>query len=150
VTRASVVGSSGRDETVDQASRLFIALARLGRSLRVGSENPIGPGAFSALWTITAQGPLRLSDLADAEAVTRPTMTRIVAWLEQNGLITRAPDPADGRAQLVAATRAGRTLIANGKAARVKALSERIARLDPEVADDLGELISLLESLAER
>ncbi|MDQ1603230.1 MAG: hypothetical protein QOE01_1075 [Actinomycetota bacterium] len=146
----AAVDAADPSPAVEQAGRLFVALARVARSLRATSQSPIGPGAFSALWTVTAQGPIRLSDLAEAEAVARPTMTRIVASLEQHGLLTRAADPADGRAQLVAATRAGRTLIANGKAARVKALGERIGRLSPAQAAGLDDLVSVLETLAER
>jgi DNA-binding MarR family transcriptional regulator len=133
---------------VDQANRLYLALARTGRSLRTTSEAPIGPGAFSTLWTITASGPNRLSDLAHAEGVTRPTMTRIVDALEQRGYVTRRPDPDDGRAQLVVATRRGRALISQGRAIRVKALASRIETLPPEQAALIESTITLLEQLA--
>jgi DNA-binding MarR family transcriptional regulator len=135
---------------VDQANRLYLALARTGRSLRTTSEAPIGPGSFSTLWTITASGPTRLSDLARAEGVTRPTMTRIVDALEQRGYVTRQPDPGDGRAQLVVATRRGRALISQGRAIRVKALAARIETLPPEQAALIEATITLLESLAEQ
>ena len=135
---------------VDQANRLYLALARTGRSLRTTSETPIGPGAFSTLWTITGQGPTRLTDLAAAEGVTRPTMTRIIDALEQRGYVTRQPDPDDGRAQLVAATRRGRALIAEGRAIRVKALASRIETLPPEQAADIDQTISILEALAQQ
>ena len=134
---------------VDQANRLYLALARTGRSLRTTSEAPIGPGAFSTLWTITGSGPTRLSDLAHAEGVTRPTMTRIVDALEQRGYVTRRPDPDDGRAQLVVATRRGRALISQGRAIRVKALASRIETLPPEQASLIDSTITLLESLAQ-
>jgi DNA-binding MarR family transcriptional regulator len=134
---------------VDQANRLYLALARTGRSLRTTSEAPIGPGAFSTLWTITAQGPTRLTYLAEAEGVTRPTMTRIIDALEQRGYVTRHPDPDDGRAQLVAATRRGRALITEGRAIRVKALASRIQTLPPEQAALIDQTIMLLESLAQ-
>jgi DNA-binding MarR family transcriptional regulator len=134
---------------VDQANRLYLALARTGRSLRTTSEAPIGPGAFSTLWTITGQGPSRLSSLAAAEGVTRPTMTRIIDALEQRGYVTRGPDPDDGRAQLVVATRRGRALISQGRAIRVKALASRIDTLPPEQAALIDATIALLESLAQ-
>ena len=135
---------------VDQANRLYLALTRTGRSLRTTSETPIGPGAFSTLWTITGQGPTRLTDLAAAEGVTRPTMTRIIDALEQRGYVARRPDPDDGRAQLVAATRRGRALIAQGRAVRVKALASRIETLPPEQAADIDQTISILEALAQQ
>ena len=134
---------------VDQANRLYLALARTGRSLRTTSETPIGPGAFSTLWTITGQGPTRLTDLAEAEGVTRPTMTRIIDALEQRGYVMRKPDPDDGRAQLVAATRRGRSLIAEGRAIRVKALASRIDMLTSDQAAHIDATIALLEALAQ-
>jgi DNA-binding MarR family transcriptional regulator len=133
---------------LDQANRLYLALARTGRSLRTTSEAPIGPGAFSTLWTITASGPTRLGDLAQVEGVTRPTMTRIVDSLEQRGYVRRQPDPDDGRAQLVVATRRGSALISQGQAIRVKALAARIETLSPEQAALIEDAITLLESLA--
>jgi len=134
--------------TVDQANRLYLAMARAGRSLRATSSSPIGTGSYSALWSLTTKGPMRLSDLATVESVTRPTMTRIVAALEQRGYVDREPDPADGRAQLVAASRAGRALVARGSADRVKALTARIEALSPEQAALVEETIALLETLA--
>jgi DNA-binding MarR family transcriptional regulator len=134
---------------VDQANRLYLALARTGRSLRTTSEAPIGPGAFSTLWTITASGPTRLTHLAEVEGVTRPTMTRIIDSLEQRGYVTRQSDPDDGRAQLVAATRRGRALINEGKAIRVKALASRVEKLPPDQAALIDQTITLLESLAQ-
>jgi len=81
--------------------------------------------------------------------VTRPTMTRIIDALEQRGYVTRHPDPDDGRAQLVAATRRGRALITEGRAIRVKALASRIQTLPPEQAALIDQTIMLLESLAQ-
>jgi DNA-binding MarR family transcriptional regulator len=140
--------AADRAATVDQANRLYLALARTGRSLRTTTEAHIGPGAFSTLWTITGQGPTRLTDLAAAEGVTRPTMTRIIDALAQRGYVTRAPDPDDGRAQLVAATRRGRLLIAEGSAVRVKALASRIDTLPPDQAAQIDLTIRILEALA--
>jgi DNA-binding MarR family transcriptional regulator len=134
---------------LDQANLLYLALARTGRSLRTTSETPIGPGAFSTLWTIIASGPTRLGDLAQVEGVTRPTMTRIIDALEQRGYVTRQPDPDDRRAQLVVATRSGRSLISQGRAIRVKALASRIETLPPEQAALIDATITLLESLAQ-
>jgi DNA-binding MarR family transcriptional regulator len=141
--------SAPRSSAVDYANRLYLALARTGRSLRETNAAPIGPGAFSTLWTITAQGPARLTDLAEAEGVTRPTMTRIIDALDERGYVTRQPDPDDGRAQLVTATRRGRTLIAEGRAVRVKTLASRIEKLPAEQVADLDTTIAILEALGQ-
>jgi DNA-binding MarR family transcriptional regulator len=150
MTRSKLAaGSTDHAGVVDQASRLYLAIARTGRSLRTSAEAPIGPGSFSTLWTITGQGQTRLSDLAETEGVSRPTMTRIIDALEQRGYVTRKPDPDDGRAQLVSATRRGRTLIADGRAVRVKALASRIEALPPDHAARVEEAIAILETLAQ-
>jgi DNA-binding MarR family transcriptional regulator len=77
-------------------------------------------------------GPLSLGALAAAEQVRPPTMTRIVDALEAAGLVTRRPDPADARAVLIAATRTGRRLLAEGRRRRVEALAERLRALDDD------------------
>ena len=61
------------------------------------------------LGRITDTGPVRLSALADWQEVDRSTMTTQVRRLEDQGLVGRAPDPRDGRAVLVRATRSGAT-----------------------------------------
>ncbi len=147
--RTSTDPRAETDARVDQANRLYDALARAGRAVRSAGSTPVGPSSFSTLATVTAHGPLRLSDLAAAEGVTRPTMTRIVAALEERGYLRRRPDPDDGRAQLVSATPAGRSFLTKGLALRVQVLAERLDRLPPDAADDVEVAISLLRSLAD-
>src|SRR3954465_9785210 len=91
----------------DVAARLYVAVGRLVRVLRRTGTAQVSPGAFSALGALSAAGPLRPGDLAGREGVAAPTMTRIVAGLEEAGYVRRAPDPQDGRAVLVDLTDAG-------------------------------------------
>ncbi|MGA8113623.1 MAG: MarR family transcriptional regulator, partial [Actinocatenispora sp.] len=85
----------------DVASRLFVALSRLNRTLRREAPAPMGHSAVAALATIVSFGPLRPGDLAGREGVRAPTMTRVVAALEAAGYVVREADPADGRASLI-------------------------------------------------
>ena len=68
----------------------------------------LSPTLTAALATVENHGPLTPSELAERERVRRPTATRIVARLVELGLVTRTPDPADGRGFLVAPTAEGR------------------------------------------
>jgi DNA-binding MarR family transcriptional regulator len=66
---------------------------------------------LSALASIEARGMLRLGELAAIEGVVPSTMTRLVASLELDGLLRRAPSPDDGRSSVVRATEAGMALL---------------------------------------
>src|SRR6476660_6618167 len=90
------------------AARLRLAITRTARRLRQEAGTDLSPSQTAALASIDAHGPLTPSELATLERVQRPTATRIVARLEEEGLVERAADPADGRSFLVTATRDGR------------------------------------------
>src|ERR671914_784632 len=88
------------------AAHLRLAIARTARRLRQEAFKAEGGGHLSpslsaALVTIESHGPLTPSELAEREQVKRPTITRVVAKLEELGLVTRTQDPDDGRAWLV-------------------------------------------------
>lgn len=95
------------------AASVYRDLARVVRSLRSRTGQNSQPlSSLSALWVLIDAGdPIRLSELADRENVTVPTMSRIVTGLERDGLIARTADPDDGRASLLEVTAAGADLI---------------------------------------
>ena len=88
--------------------------------------------AISVLARLSEEGPARLTALAVAEGVSQPSMSQLVQRLERQGLATRASDPADGRAALIAVTDAGRALLADLRRARHSRLAELLATLPPE------------------
>src|ERR687888_851523 len=92
-------------------SRLRLVITRTARRLRQEAGTELGPSQTAALATIERHGPLTPSELATLERVRRPTATRIVARLEEAGLVQRAADPADGRSFMVSATGQGRALM---------------------------------------
>src|SRR3546814_5284212 len=100
-------------------SSLYRDLTRITRALRQRTGQHSQPlSALSAMWVLmAAEAPIRLSELAERENVTVPTMSRIVTALERDGLVTRTADPADGRASLLALSDAGNELV-NGKIGR--------------------------------
>ncbi|WP_430389969.1 MarR family winged helix-turn-helix transcriptional regulator [Dyella sp. 20L07] len=67
---------------------------------------------YDALWGVESgkDGTRRMHELADTLVIERYNLTRLVDRLEQEGLVTRARSPDDGRAAYVSITDAGRTL----------------------------------------
>ncbi|MFL6072884.1 MAG: MarR family winged helix-turn-helix transcriptional regulator [Mycobacteriales bacterium] len=131
------------------AARLRFALARLHRRLRVHDRDDLTPSQMLALGTLDQRGPLRMGDLAAVERVAAATMTRIVAPLVERGLVTRQPDPEDGRCWLVALTPSAEGLLAEIRAARTAYLAECLAALPEQDRDLLAAALPALERLAE-
>ena len=78
-------------ELTELAAGLRLAVGRLNRRIRIDGHESIPPLQLSALVTVELHGPLRLSELARREAVTAPTMSRVLAALDEQGLVHRAP-----------------------------------------------------------
>src|SRR4051795_13348460 len=98
--------------TTDLAHRLRPVLTRLARRMRQAASGDLSPTQGAALATVDCHGPLTPSELATRERIQRPTATRVLARLEEAGLIERTADPTDRRSSLVTATDAGRALLA--------------------------------------
>jgi DNA-binding MarR family transcriptional regulator len=128
------------------ADRLHSAAIHLLRRLRVEDKaiGLSGPRA-SALSVIVFRGPLAMGVLAEAEQVRPPTITRLVASLEEAGLVRRVSDREDGRVQLVEATAAGRRLLNKGRARRVERLAQGVAQLSGEDLRVLARAAELME-----
>jgi DNA-binding MarR family transcriptional regulator len=114
----------------DIAIRLHAASVRLLRMLRTedGAGGISGP-RLSALSSLAAGGPASLADLAGAEQVRPPTMSRIVEGLVEAGLATREPAPGDRRSVRIAATAKGERLMREGRDRRVRLLTVRLSKL---------------------
>src|SRR3954468_15517727 len=91
----------------DLAHRLRPVIARLGRRLRQEAGGELSPSQSAALTTVAAHRPLTPSERAQRERIQRPTPPRVLARLEEAGLLARAGDPADRRSSLISATPEG-------------------------------------------
>jgi DNA-binding MarR family transcriptional regulator len=131
------------------ATRLYVALGRLTRALRREAAAPVSHGVLSALVTVVKEGPLRSGELAVREGVAPPSITKIVAGLEQASYVERVPDPEDGRAALISATPAGRALVESTRELRLHGLARRIDELPPDLAAALSAALPALEAIAE-
>ena len=133
----------------DLAVRLRLAIARTARRLRQEAGEELSPSQTAALATIDRHGPLTPSELAVRERIQRPTVTRIVALLEQRGLVQRTRDPQDGRSSLVALTPAGSDLLARGRTRKDAYLARRLRELDAQERATLQRAAAILERLLE-
>ena len=136
----------GEEEIRQLATRLHAASIRLLRRLRREDDGSgLSAPRLSALSVIAFAGPLSLAELAGAEQVRPPTMSRIVDALLGAGLVTREPAPADRRSVRIAATEKGRRLMEAGRERRVRALAERLETLAPSERRALARAVELLE-----
>jgi DNA-binding MarR family transcriptional regulator len=131
------------------SARLRLAIARTARRLRQEAGTDLSPSLASALATIERHGPLTPSELADVERVQRPTATRVVAKLEQAGLLDRAEDPSDGRVSMVSASREGRALLRRLRTRKDAYLARRLRELEPRDVATLERAAGVLERLLE-
>jgi DNA-binding MarR family transcriptional regulator len=102
---------------------------------------------LSALSVVVFGGPLSLGDLARAEQVRPPTMTRIVTGLEKEGMVTRKSDLSDRRLTLIEATPKGRRILAAGRARRVEKLATAIAALTTRERAELTRGADVLQTV---
>ena len=132
------------------ADRLHsVSIHLLRRVRRADAATGISPAELSALSVVVFGGPLRLGDLAAAEQVRPPSMTRIVKALESEGLITRDPDESDRRARWLRATPKGEQLMRQGRSARVSLIAQWLRPLAPEERSTLSEAGRILERVLE-
>jgi len=136
----------------DTAARLRAAIGRLHRRLRptsAGTQAGLTPTRISILQTVVREGPIRLSELADAEGVNPTMLSRVVGDLGDAGLLDRVSDPDDRRAALVQATPEGRRLSERMRRERTDVLSRALASLPATELAKLERALPALERLAE-
>jgi DNA-binding MarR family transcriptional regulator len=138
-----------RIRSSELASQLRFAVMRLSRRLRQHAPEDITPSQLSALSVIARDGRLTLRQLAVAERVQPPTITRIVDLLEQKGLAIRIPSEEDRRVAFVEPTMAGRTLVETIRRDRDAYLARRLRTFSAEERELLQRAAPLLERLIE-
>jgi DNA-binding MarR family transcriptional regulator len=140
-------GSGASDEQTEIAARLRLVIGRLNRRIRIDGRESVPPLQLSALVTVEELGPLRLSELARREAVSVPTMSRVLAALDEQGLVVRTPDPHDARGVLVTLSAAGAGRLAQVRSHRTALVARRLGRLDAAQRASLVAALPALEAL---
>lgn len=132
------------------SSALRVATMRLSRRLRQqGQRDGLTPTQLAALSTVDRLGPLSLGELANAEKVQPPSMTRVVSVLELAGFLERTIDPSDARVARVSMTPAGRAQVAAIRLRRDEWLEDRLRALPPEDLAAIRRAVAVLQALAE-
>ena len=133
------------------ADRLHSAAIHLLRRLR-RQDDAMGltPARASALSILVFAGPATLTNLARAEQVSAPTMTRLVLGMEREGLVRRAADDHDGRVVWLHATAKGTRLLHEGRRRRVAALAEELDALSASDRATVAAAAGIIEEMLAR
>jgi DNA-binding MarR family transcriptional regulator len=129
-------------------ARLALLVARLNRRL-IPASGGLSHGLLMSLASVAKRGPLRLAELAALEEMSAPGATRVVAELENRGLVTRGVDPADGRAVLITATTTGMDAILRARAARAEVMAQLLEGLSSSELKQVEAALPALERAIE-
>ncbi|MEO5902507.1 MAG: MarR family transcriptional regulator [Gemmatimonadaceae bacterium] len=143
------MSTSRKTRNEDLADRLHSAAIHLLRTLRrVDDEIGLTAPRLSVLSVLVFAGPRTLGQLAKAEQVKPPTMTRLVAALEYDGFVKRTSDKTDGRVTIISATKKGEALMWLGRSRRVESLAAKLDGLTREEMSELDGAAKLIERVA--
>ncbi|MFB4312098.1 MarR family transcriptional regulator [Actinomadura sp. GTD37] len=137
------------------AEELRISIARLTRRLRTLRPPAAGDGGrplsltqFAALAAVERHGSMTPRELADHEKVQPPSMTRVIAYLEERGLLVRSPHPTDGRQVMLNATAEGAALLADERRRKEAWLARRLAELTDDERETLRQAAPIIDRLS--
>jgi DNA-binding MarR family transcriptional regulator len=133
----------------ETAAQLRLVITRTARRMRQEAGSELRAPNASALTTIEIHGPLTPSELAEIERVKRPTATRMLAYLEAEGLVERTPDPKDGRSSLISLSSEGRERLRRLRQRKNAYLARRMRDLDAAEVATLERAAEILERLLE-
>jgi DNA-binding MarR family transcriptional regulator len=125
------------------------AAIHLLRRVRVADDESMGmtPARRSALSVLVFLGPQSLSDLAAAEQVTLPTMSKLVATMERDGLVRRERDPGDGRVVRLHATAKARRMAERGRERRLEVLESLLGDASAREVEIVREAAEIVDRL---
>lgn len=158
-TPAQAAGARAPDTTIPDttapdvgalAAHLRIGVTRLARLMRRQGDTGLSPSQISALTSVELHGPMTLGALAEHERVAPPSITKVVAKLEERELVARRADPADRRAVRISATPAGRALLAEVRQRKDLWLAARLADLDADQRARLAAAVDVIDALTGR
>jgi DNA-binding MarR family transcriptional regulator len=143
------VSSRARPDRLEVANRLHsAAIHLLRRARRVDAESHLPAPQLSALSVIVYGGPITLGALASAEQVRPPTMTRLIAAMEDGGLIERESDKEDRRVVRIRATAKGKRILEEGRDRRIAVIGEALAALPDVDVKAIAAALDAIEKVA--
>ncbi len=136
------------------ATALRISVSRLARRLRAerytkGLEPGLSDTQLAALAALERHGQMTPGELADHEKVQPPSMTRVIAVLEERGLVIRAPHATDRRQVVLTVTGSGQAVVQQSRRLREAWLAKRLHELTPEERAILRAAAPILEKLSQ-
>jgi DNA-binding MarR family transcriptional regulator len=150
IASADRLAAEPATEIHELASTLRVGVMRLERRLRSErSSEGLTVSQLSVLGILGQRGPLSPTQLAAAERVQPPSMTRVIGALEDLGLVDRHAHETDGRQSVIALSAAGRALLAEDRSRRQAWLAGRLAQLPQQERDALGLAAPIMQALAE-
>ncbi len=130
------------------ADRLHSAAIHLLRRVRrVDDASGLTAARLSALSVVVFGGPTSMGELARAEQVSAPTMSKLVRGLERDGLVAREMHERDGRSVVVRSTASGRSTLLAGRDRRISEIVQLLDRLSPEDLAVLGSAAAIVEDV---
>jgi DNA-binding MarR family transcriptional regulator len=135
--------------SIEDADRLRLVIARLQRRLRRQANAGITPSQLAVLGTLNRLGPLTLGEIAEAESVAPPSITRTAAALEERELVERTVVSDDRRSSRLRLTPRAKRLIQTMRSERTAWIADRVAELGAADIRALERGIDALEHLAE-
>ena len=143
--------NAARSSVSELASLLRPSLLRLTRIIRNQRvDMSVTLTQISAMATLAKRGPMSAGELAACERVQPPSMTKVLANLEERGLVRRDAHPSDKRQAIISVTDEGRALLESERRSRDAWLSQRLAALSPDERALLRDVVPLLDKLAEQ
>ncbi|NUW43197.1 MarR family winged helix-turn-helix transcriptional regulator [Nonomuraea rhodomycinica] len=131
------------------ASALRVSLARLTRRLRrQAAAHTLTPTQFATLAAVERHSGITPGELAELEKVQPPSMTRVIAALEERGLVSRTPHPTDRRQVSVTVTEPAQKLLKEERRRKEAWLTQRLKELTPEERSILRQAAPILEKLS--
>ena len=143
----TVPTATAPESDAEVAARLRLSVMRVARLLRVHTGDEVSASQLSALSTLDRRGPATLGELSATERVKPPTMTRVVASLEEMGLVIRTADQRDRRVARVAITDAGHELLARTRSSKDAFLAARLRTLPDADRQALARAADALDRL---
>ena len=140
---------------VGLATALRISVSRLARRLRVERtaqgipESELSDTQFAALSALERHSAMTPGELAEHEKVQPPSMTRVIAVLEERGLVMRAPHSTDRRQVVLTVTDEGRAVVQRARRRRDAWLDKRLKELTPQERTTLRAAAPILEKLSQ-
>jgi DNA-binding MarR family transcriptional regulator len=141
--------SDGASTPTEVAGNLRVALMRTVRRLKRETDGEHSVSVIAALASVNSRGPLTLGELADAEGVSRPSMTVLAGSLLEQNLVARELDASDGRLVRVRITQAGKRALERSRTRRNAYLAKRLGVLTAAELRTLDDAATILLRLVE-